>query len=72
MDAVIVIAALTLNPIARRKRVAESSEPVPLAGAPVSPNDSGRSTSPEKSDLESGGRPVLDDDVAGVRGSRQG
>lgn len=55
MDAAIVIAALILNPIARRKRAAQVSHPVPMVEAPtVSTGDTRGSNSPEKSDLESG------------------
>jgi len=65
MDTAIVIAALILNPIARRKRAAEASEPVQVAEAPTpSSSGSGNSNSPAKSDPESGGLPVTDKNLA--------
>lgn len=61
MDTAIVVAALILNPIARRKRAAEASEPVQMAEAPTaSTNGSGGSESPEKSDPKLGGEPAAD------------
>jgi len=67
MDGAIVIAALILNPIARRKRAAEVAEPVRVATSSTS--DPGGSSSAEKSDLESGGSPVADENPAQTRGS---
>lgn len=65
MDAAIVIAALILNPIARRKRAAQVSDPVPTVEAPiVSAGDTGGSNSPEKFDLESGSRLVVGGSLA--------
>jgi len=56
-----VIAALILNPIARRKRAVEVSEPVQMVEA-LTASSSGPegSSSPGKSDLESGGGLVVD------------
>lgn len=72
MDGAIVVAALILNPIARRKRAAQASEPVQVAEAPTIYSSGTRdSNSPGKSDLESGARPAVGRDLAGVRGSRQ-
>lgn len=65
MDTAIVIAALILNPIAKRKRASETSEAVQMAEAPtILSNGSGSSSSPEKSDLESGGGLVADKNMA--------
>ena len=58
MDGVIVIAALILNPIAKRKRAALIAEPAQVVTAGSSTGSPGTSNSPEKSDLESGGSPV--------------
>jgi len=64
MDTAIVIAALILNPIARRKRVAEAAEPVRVADVPtISTSGNGDSNTTEKSDHESGDRPVVDKDL---------
>jgi len=62
MDGAIVIAALILNPIAKRKRVAEASVSVQTAEAPTAPSGTGfgGSNSPENVDLESGRGPVVD------------
>jgi hypothetical protein len=60
-----VVAALILNPIARRKRAAEASVPVQIAEAPTTPSSGlGGSNSPEKSDLESGGVSAVDKNLA--------
>jgi len=66
MDTAIVIAALILNPIARRKRTAESFGPLEeVADAPTTlSSGSGGPNSPEKSDFESGGGPVVDKNLA--------
>ena len=53
-----MIAALVLNPIARRKRAALVAEPAQVVTANSSTSGPGGSNSPEKSDLESGGSPV--------------
>ena len=73
MDGAIVIAALILNPIARRKRAAQASEPViQMTEAPTNSNGgTGGSNSPERSDLESGDRSVVGKKLARVYGSRQ-
>jgi hypothetical protein len=68
MDGAIVIAALILNPIARRKRAAQASEPVEIVGAPI--NSTGGSNSPEESDFESGDRSTVGKNIAGGCGSR--
>ena len=61
MDGAIVIAALVLNPIARRKRAAGTAEPAQAVEIPTaSTSGSGDSNPPEKSDLESGDRPAAD------------
>lgn len=62
MDGAIVVAALILNPIARRKRVAEASVSVQIAEAPTASSGTGfgGSNSPEKVDLESGRGQVVD------------
>ena len=60
MDGAIVIAALILNPIARRKRASEASKDVQIALVPTaSSNGFGGSNSPENADLESGSGPVV-------------
>lgn len=65
MDGAIVIAALILNPLARRKRAAEVSELVQLEEAPTALSDGSEGSNPlEKSDLESGSRPIADKSVA--------
>lgn len=65
MDTAIVIAALILNPIARRKRAAEAAEPMQVVEVPViSTGGTGGPNSPEKSDLESGNSPVVDRNLA--------
>jgi len=65
MDTAIVVAALILNPIARRKRAAEISEPVQMAEAPTtSSSGPGDWNSPGGSDLESGSGPVVDKNLA--------
>lgn len=65
MDGAIVIAALILNPIARRKRAAEAVEPAQeVAAAGSSTAGLGGSSTPEKTDLESGGGPVADRSLA--------
>jgi len=62
MDGAIVIAALILNPIARRKRSTEASDGVQIAETlTTSSSGFGGSNSPEKADLESGGGPVVVD-----------
>ena len=62
MDAIIVIAALILNPIARRKRAMGSVQSVQVAEASTAAiSGSGDSISPEKSDLESGDQPPVVD-----------
>ena len=62
MDAIIVIAALILNPIARRKRAMGSVQSVQVAEASAAAISGSRdSISPEKSDLESGDRPRVVD-----------
>ena len=58
MDGAIVIAALILNPIARRKRAALVAEPTLVVTAGSSTSGPGSSNLPEKSELESGGSPV--------------
>ena len=63
MDMVIVIAALILNPIAKRKRVAETVGPVQIVKVPTS-STVGSGDPPEKPDLESGDRPVVDPNLA--------
>ena len=62
MDGAIVVAALILNPIARRKRVAEASVSVQIAEVPTASSGTGfgGSNSPEKVDLESGRGQVVD------------
>jgi len=55
-----VIAALILNPIARRKGAALVAEPTQMVTTNSSTNGPGVSGSPEKSDLESGGSPVAE------------
>ena len=66
MDTAIVIAALVLNPIARRKRTAETFGPLEeVAEAPTTlSSSSGGPNSPEKSDFESGGGPAADKNMA--------
>ena len=60
-----MIAALILNPIAKRKRAAGTAEPVQVTEAPTaSISGSGDLNSPEKSDLESGDRSVVDTALA--------
>lgn len=60
MDGAVVIAALILNPIARRRRAAQASEPVRMAEASaVSASDVRGSTPPEKSDPKTGGGQVV-------------
>ena len=72
MDTAIIIAALILNPIARRKRAALASEPVSMAGAsPVSTSGTGGSNPPEKSDLGCGDRSTVGRNLVGVCGTRQ-
>ena len=59
MDGAVVIAALILNPTARRKRVAQASEPAPMPEATVvSASDVRGSNPPEKSDPKTGGGQV--------------
>ena len=59
MDMLVVIAALILNPIARRKRAAQASESAQMVEAPpTSASDTGGSNSTGKSDLESGVGPA--------------
>lgn len=58
MDAAIVIAALILNPIAKRKRAALVAEPAQVVTASSLTSGPGGSSSPEMSDLGSGGGPV--------------
>jgi len=65
MDAAIVVAALILNPIARRKRAAEASVSVQIVETPTTPSSGfGGSNSPKKTDLELGGGPVVDKNLA--------
>lgn len=61
MDGGIVVAAFILNPIARRKRAVQASEPAAqmVEGPTISTSGSGGSNSPEKSDPESGNRPAM-------------
>ncbi|KAF9780299.1 PQ loop repeat-domain-containing protein [Thelephora terrestris] len=62
MDMAIVIAALVLNPMARRKRAARSSELVQVAEVPavnVLTSGIGGSNPAEKSDLELGEKPIM-------------
>ena len=69
MSSVIVIAALVLNPIARRKRTARTSELVQVAEAPtfnVLTSDTGGSDSRDKSDLELGEKQVVGGNLAQV------
>ena len=59
-DLVVVIAALVLNPIARRKRAAQASKPVPMVKAPIILISGAEgSNSPKKSDLVSSDRPAV-------------
>lgn len=72
MDTAIVIAALILNPIAKRKRAAQGSEPVNIAEEPtISTSDTGSPSTPEKSDLESGDGPAVSRNLPGACGTRQ-
>ena len=65
MDGAIVIAALILNPIAKRKRAAEDSVSVQITEVPtISSSGFGGSNSPERADLESGGGPAVDKNLA--------
>jgi hypothetical protein len=62
MDGAIVVAALILNPIARRKRAAQASELIQIAEAPTISTGTGgtEGSNPlEKSDLESGDRAAV-------------
>ena len=61
MDGAVVVAALILNPIARRKR-ARAPELVQVIEAPivsVLTNGDGGSSTPEKSDPELGEKPIV-------------
>lgn len=65
MDAVIVVAALILNPIARRKRAAEASKPAMQLGEVQTIRGGFEgSNPPDESDLESGRRPIADEILA--------
>lgn len=65
MDAAIVVAALILNPIARRKRAAEASVSVQITEAPTTSSIGfGGSNSPERTDLESAGGSAVDQNLA--------
>ena len=65
MDAAIVAAALILNPIARRKRASEASVSVQTAETPTTSSAGfGGFNSPERADLESGGGPAEDENLA--------
>jgi len=62
MDGAVVIAALILNPIARRKRAARAPELVQVIEAPivrVLTKGAEGSNTPEKSDLELGDKPIV-------------
>lgn len=59
MDTAIVIAALILNPIARRKRAARTPEVAEVQIVTVLTNGAGGSNSPERFDLELGDRPIV-------------
>ena len=72
MDTAVVIAALILNPIARRKRTTETFGPLEVAEGPtILSSGSGGPNSPEKSDFESGGGPVVNENLAWMCDSRQ-
>lgn len=59
MDSAIVIAAIILNPIARRKRAAQTAQSVQVIDTPTaSTSGTGGSNFPEKSDLEASGNAV--------------
>jgi hypothetical protein len=73
MDVAVIVAALILNPIARRKRAAQASEPAQMIEATtVLTGDAGGSRSPEKSDPESGGVPSMGGTPTEVSGPRKG
>lgn len=65
MDSAIVVAALILNPIARRKRAAGAGEAVQVVEGPIASASGPRdSSSPEKLDLELGDSPVANNNRA--------
>lgn len=71
MDAVVLIAALILNPIAKRKRAAQTPESMPVTKAPEISGSGAEGLNPaEKFDLESDGSPATDRNLTGIHDSR--
>ena len=72
MDVAVVVAALILNPIARRKRAAQASEPSQMAEAPaILTSGIEGSNHPGEYVTGWGYRPAMGRNSTGVRGSRQ-